>query len=74
MGELAQVKNGRGTVLEIVPKFEKQNAYCNRQSVLQIAPWTAEEKIKNMLYKMLSDYNRKISAGLYNIEDSNNNN
>jgi hypothetical protein len=38
MGELAQVKNGRGTVLEIVPKFEKQNAYCNRQSVLQIAP------------------------------------
>jgi hypothetical protein len=44
------------------------------QSVLQIVPWTAEEKIKNMLYEMLSDYNRKISAGLYNMEDSNNNN
>jgi len=35
MGVLTQVKNG---VLEIVPHFEKQNAYCNMQSVLQIVP------------------------------------
>jgi hypothetical protein len=41
---------------------------------MPIATGNLFEFLKNMLYKMLSDYNRKLSAGLYNMEDSNNNN
>jgi hypothetical protein len=41
---------------------------------MPIATGNLFEKMKNMLYKMLSYYNRKLSAGLYNMEDSNNNN
>jgi hypothetical protein len=42
---------------------------------MPIATGNLFENITNMLYKMmLCDFNRKLSSGLDNMEDSNNNN
>lgn len=65
MGALAQVKNGEEQFWKLCHILKNRMLF---------ATGNLFEKIKNMLYKMLSDYNRKISARLYNMKDSNNNN